>query len=310
MVQLENRIAALLPPQTSTGPAPRSEAQRAASRANGRTSSGPRTEAGKSRSAANALKHGLLARRFVPQADTRDDDKLYRRTLRELTVEYSPTSFAHRLTLESVAHDLVQFARARQMVETLQKPAAMTAEQEADFQLHRKLHSDTRVVKEVLAAIEAGTFNCKPRQASQAADMIAAKVQALEEWFNDPDAIPYPKMDAEEKQEYDQYAGEYAPLKQYRLSLLNQVFMQSVLTGDKTVPAHNLKRLRHALELLLRDTESRFASGKVAMNRLRQRQAATSQTIAYAPEKLMLVSSYVAKIERAVNRKLRSLSRR
>jgi hypothetical protein len=40
---------------------PRSEAQRAASRANGRKSSGPRTSAGKGRSRRNALKHGLRA---------------------------------------------------------------------------------------------------------------------------------------------------------------------------------------------------------------------------------------------------------
>jgi hypothetical protein len=40
---------------------PRSEAQRAASRANGRKSCGPRSAAGKSASRRNALKHGLRA---------------------------------------------------------------------------------------------------------------------------------------------------------------------------------------------------------------------------------------------------------
>lgn len=40
---------------------PRSEAQRAASRANGRRSKGPRTPAGKTRSRRNAMKHGLRA---------------------------------------------------------------------------------------------------------------------------------------------------------------------------------------------------------------------------------------------------------
>ncbi len=40
---------------------PRSEAQRAASRANGRRSSGPKSTEGKSRSRRNALRHGLRA---------------------------------------------------------------------------------------------------------------------------------------------------------------------------------------------------------------------------------------------------------
>jgi len=50
---------------------PRTEAQRAASRANGRRSRGPKTAAGKGQSRRNALRHGLRATKLelVPQID-------------------------------------------------------------------------------------------------------------------------------------------------------------------------------------------------------------------------------------------------
>ncbi len=52
---------------------PRSEAQRAASRANGRKSKGPRSAKGKSRSSRNALRHGMRAASLALIARAADD---------------------------------------------------------------------------------------------------------------------------------------------------------------------------------------------------------------------------------------------
>ncbi|MFI5380156.1 MAG: hypothetical protein ACHRHE_12730 [Tepidisphaerales bacterium] len=63
-----NRLAELFtdPPKI---PAPRTEAQRQASRLNGSRICGPRTAAGKRKCRFNALTHGLLARAIAPPAD-------------------------------------------------------------------------------------------------------------------------------------------------------------------------------------------------------------------------------------------------
>src|SRR5215831_4418149 len=68
-------------------PKPRTEAQRAAARANGAKSKGPITPEGKSKSALNALRHGLLAGSLVLTSESREkfDD-----LLRDYLDEYQP----------------------------------------------------------------------------------------------------------------------------------------------------------------------------------------------------------------------------
>ena len=109
MIQPNSRLAGLLDdPQ----PEPeRSEAQRQASRRNGRLSRGPKTPAGKARSSQNARKHGLLARVAAPRPGTEEATR-YREALDELTQEHSPATFAERSLVAGLAHDYVRYGLA------------------------------------------------------------------------------------------------------------------------------------------------------------------------------------------------------
>ena len=96
---------------------PRSEAQRAASRANGRRSSGPKSTEGKSRSRRNALRHGLRATSLEllpPKAG------LPAATMVEAVREkLTPRDVIEAECVEGIAMAFWRLRRARQLEEAL-----------------------------------------------------------------------------------------------------------------------------------------------------------------------------------------------
>ena len=96
---------------------PRSEAQRAASRANGRRSSGPKSTEGKSRSRRNALRHGLRAAslQLLPPTASLPAAMMVEAVREKLT----PRDVIEAECVEGIAMAFWRLRRARQLEEAL-----------------------------------------------------------------------------------------------------------------------------------------------------------------------------------------------
>jgi hypothetical protein len=99
--RLERKLAYQALRQQSTQPAPVTEAQLAANRANARLSTGPSTPAGKAASSLNALKHGLTGKTvLLPH----EDAALYQGELSELIETHQPATDEELRLVQSI-HD-------------------------------------------------------------------------------------------------------------------------------------------------------------------------------------------------------------
>lgn len=89
-------------------PRPRSEAQRAAARANGARSRGPITAEGKARSAMNAFRHGLCSPAILAPGE---DPAAFEALLAALRAEHRPTSASEDLLVQRLAATFWKLAR-------------------------------------------------------------------------------------------------------------------------------------------------------------------------------------------------------
>ena len=96
---------------------PRSEAQRAASRANGRKSNGPRSAEGKLRARRNALRHGMRASALQLVAATADDPA--RALAHSVHERLSPRDVIEVELVDGIAMALWRLRRARQLEDAL-----------------------------------------------------------------------------------------------------------------------------------------------------------------------------------------------
>jgi hypothetical protein len=306
-----NRIAGLLedePVQTSTQRSPK---QRKASRANGSSSHGPRTEAGKLKSSQNSLKHGLTSQRFAPPFDVRGDDTLFRRIQRELTDEFQPKTFTARETVDALAFDLVQVARARAMAEALQRPAPVPTEDLECWQRFRVARRDLKTVKQLLARLDAGKeLGCSPKAALRFARNMAESVEALHEYMHPKEEVTPPdQMDKYEREEYDQYQSRWLMLQPIKKKLLDQDYMASVARGMTHVGVGERRRLRHAMEMVRLDLQRVFNMNTDLEARMSKQQDQALLDLARSPNGLLLNRRYIARIERAIDRKMKELRR-
>jgi hypothetical protein len=97
-------------PSDSPARHPRSPAQIAASRANGSRSQGPVSSAGKAISRANALRHGLLARRLGPAHAASEWHEDFEAALSQLIADYKPRNQEEWVLVEFLAEAIVRAA--------------------------------------------------------------------------------------------------------------------------------------------------------------------------------------------------------
>lgn len=106
-----------------------------ANRRNAERSTGPRSSDGKSRSAANALKHGLLARNVVLLANNSPEKPdEFNRLLEDLVDDFQPANVLEQTLVERVATCYWRLHRAqRYEVEALQESIAQSPEPPQDL---------------------------------------------------------------------------------------------------------------------------------------------------------------------------------
>ena len=95
---------------------PRSEAQRAAARANGARSRGPVTTEGKARSSRNAFRHGLCSPAILAPGE---DPAAFAALLEELRAEHAPRTASEALLVERLAVAFWKLARCDRLEATL-----------------------------------------------------------------------------------------------------------------------------------------------------------------------------------------------
>jgi hypothetical protein len=305
-----NRIAGFLSDESEIAPAHRSPSQTKASRVNGTKGHGPLTDEGKMRSSRNAVKHGLLARRFAPPADARGDDLLFRKVHRELIAEFKLRTFIARMTVDQLASDVVQLTRCRQMVELLQRPASMTVEDTEQYQRLRDAERDLRSAQRLLGRLNADLKpDCTSKAAARIAASVAEAVRGLDEYVNQEDGLPEDQMDDTERREFVQYRDRWRVVKPALKKLLDTQHVAAVSQGMTKLGAAEPKRLRVALAQVIEDKQRIIAGQKKVASYSRQHFDETLLALATNPNALILLQRYSTRIERAIERKLRELRR-
>lgn len=170
----ESMVATAEAPQPTK---PRTAAQRAASRSNGRKSKGPKTTQGKSVSCRNALKHGLTTSKLAPPADVRKLDRDFARIHAELIYEFQPVTFTEHRTVEELAWNLQRLDQAKQMIDAVSTPPEFANESLKDqYRMYRRAYRDKRLADDLLAALRSGET---PDLTASRADYLAERVVAL-----------------------------------------------------------------------------------------------------------------------------------
>lgn len=305
-----NRITSFLDDSKSTT-LTRSPAQQAASRLNGSRSRGPVTPEGKSRSRLNAMRHGLLARVISPPADLRGQDRLYRQIRAELIAELRPTTFTENARIDALASDYVQLARVRGMIESLQHAPSLSSDDAKKFEELARVRRDLKAIEYVYSICQSGAeFNCNAVQArrviARLVDLIHQLKQSLD--IEGEDAVPEEELSDFEREELRQLKTQWAVVQPLQDRLSDQAKFSAALCGQGHLGKKYRQRLAMVLSPIIHSLQEWIARQRDLTQRVRRAQRQALEVQANAPERLILLHRYQSKLERAIEKKIRTFT--
>ena len=235
--------------QDNIQPAPRTLAQREAARINGAKSRGPKTAAGKARSRANALKHGLTARLLTPAANVKGDDQNFLAIRAQLLDEFKPRDATARMTIDCLARAYVKLARAAELGEAVYAAPVRDKRESERWDRLQTLRKELDRVDQAINRFDAESFTGLPlKLARQIAKLLVRDVQGVIDYIEDPDGSPPEDMDADELEEYRAEESVYKLIRASRKRLSDIPDLVALLHGDRTPRRGEMKRIRRLLD--------------------------------------------------------------
>jgi hypothetical protein len=307
-----NRISGLIDQDdVSAETRVRTPAKRQASRVNGSRSGGPTSVEGKRRSSRNAIKHGLLAQRFTPPADVRDDDLVFQTVRKSLIAQFDPQSFTEQAMIDALAHDHLLLARARAMVERLYEVPPPIGSNAQKWEQLRSQQAELRQLKLLVGQCERGSrLAVRQPEAEKIADQVVSFVTEMKsqiaDLLADEQDEEYGPADYELKED-EQMLKLWAVIKTAFKGLSDRRHLLSALNGKAALSGQDRAGLHAVLKNLAEGSKGRLTDFESFRRDSKARARARELAIAAAPKQILLIEKYVAQIERRIFRKLREL---
>jgi hypothetical protein len=263
---------------------------------------------GKAGATARSSKRGSVERLISLSNDVRKQDKLFRQIRRELMDEFRPETFTARMTVESVASDLIQVARLRQMAEALQQPRAV--DERAAEKLRRLSESrrKSRATARVLAAWDAETNpELPPATAARLSDDVVSEVRFLRGCGEDK--TPEAELEGFEREVYPRLKPMWATVRSTAKRLEDRTRVLAVFTGRTRPGGAEQRALRTVLAELERKYRIFIGDHVGAEKRALEQQRAELVMLARAPDLLLKLQRQVIAMERSIESKLKKLAR-
>lgn len=303
-------------------PAQHTAAQRAARRNGAR--SGPITEEGTARSRRNALKQGVLAKHFAPPSDMRGHDRLFNCIRDELIKEFRPKTFIQFAQIGSMAQDYVNLARARKMMEILQRPTPLQPDDAEKWEKVQDAKKDIRLLKRVIAqANSLDNFACSQKDAARCAQIVrglgehvmqdlAEAQQEMDEAAEEIGKDGPDESDTLDPEDDEQQAERVLWIKMNedgRPWYEDMIDVAAILRGNKPTARDFRTNLAEILAYPVKRLQQIVKFHSSVLRKADKLCDATLLALAEFPQKLIVLERYERQIEQTIERKERALRR-